>query len=399
MKSIVTKRIILIALAFVLGILFVYVLSIAGSGSKGPVQNALNGISDKIMSIENDYIFRKRTKKRKQKLEDYNLIRNDINALKNPEIILLGASDNIENESFEAIVNLEDSLKTTFPLIHIYNAWGSKPQEQFPSIAVETIIELGSTPVITWEPWLNDFDENEYTGIPLPHKRDKGCLKVIADGTYDKYIYDWAKEAAKIKQPIFIRFGHEMNDPYRYPWGPQNNDPEDFVEAWTHVRNIFKYAGANNIIWIWAPHPAYGHMDEYYPGVKQVDYIGVGVLNFGIATTWSKWWTFDQLFGTQYEKLDSFNKPIIITEFGSLNVGGDRAEWFTESLEGIVTEYTAIKSILFFHQPADNTVTDKEVSWYFIDDNKTKNAISKHIQSWPDSLSLKSLYNVKKSKN
>ena len=399
MKSIATKRIILIALAFVLGILFVYILSIAGSGSKGPVQNALNSVSNKIMEIENEYIFRKRTKKRKQKLEDYDLIKKDINALKNPKVILLGASDNIENESFEAIINLEDSLKTVFPLIHIYNAWGSKPQEQFPSIAVETIIKLGSTPVITWEPWLNDFDENDYPGIPLPHKRDKGCLKAIVDGTYDKYIYDWAKEAAKIKQPIFVRFGHEMNDPYRYPWGPQNNDPEDFVEAWTHVRNIFKYGGTNNVIWIWAPHPAYGQLDKFYPGEKQVDYIGVGVLNFGIATTWSKWWTFDQLFGTQYEKLDSFNKPIMITEFGSLNVGGDRAEWFTESLKDIVTEYTAIKSILFFHQPADNTVSDKEVSWYFIEDKKTKNAILSQIQSWPDSLSLKNLSNLKKHSN
>jgi len=397
MKSKTIKRFLIMGAALVFGLLLVFLLSIAGGKSKGPIQNILDGVANKVLDIENHYIFQKRSKKRKQKLKIFSSFKNDINALKKPKIVLLGASDEVEKESFEAIINLEDSLRTTFPLIHIYNAWGSKAQEQFPKIAVETIIELGSTPVITWEPWLDDFKEEDYPGIPEPTKRKKGCLKAIADGTYDKYVFEWAKELATIKQPVFIRWAHEMNDPYRYPWGPQNNKYEDFTDAWTHIRDIFRYAGANNAIWIWAPHPAYGHLDDYYPGEKYVDYIGIGVLNFGIATTWSKWWTFDQLFGKSYEKVDSFSKPVMITEFGSLNVGGERSEWFNDALESVATKYPAIKSVLFFHQNADKTITDKEVSWYFIEDQKSKEAIIKQLNKWPDSLKLENLqYTSKK---
>jgi len=132
-------------------------------------------------------------------------------------------------------------------------------------------------------------------------------------------------------------------------------------------------------------------LDDYYPGDKFVDYIGIGVLNFGIATTWSKWWTFDQLFGKSYEKIDSFDKPVMITEFGSLNVGGDRAQWFSNAMQSIVQKYPAIKSVVFFHQNKDKTITDKEVSWYFIEDKKTKDSIVKQLKLWPDSLKLENL--------
>jgi hypothetical protein len=64
--------------------------------------------------------------------------------LRNPPEILLGAFDNQNKESFESTINLEDTLKTTFPLIHIYTAWGSKEEQQFPALQVKAILELGS---------------------------------------------------------------------------------------------------------------------------------------------------------------------------------------------------------------------------------------------------------------
>ena len=373
-------------IALVMGLFLVFILSIAGNKSKGPIQSTIDRIANEVIALEDQYILKQRTHQRKQNLAGFNSLSADIESLKNPKMILLGASDKVENESFEAIINLEDSLKTTFQLIHIYNAWGSKAEHQFPKLAVETIQKLGSVAVITWEPWLSAFDEDEYPGIPVPEKRDKACLIAIANGTYDKYIIDWATAVKDIGNPIFIRLGHEMNDPYRYPWGPQNNSPEDFRNAWIHVHTVFEDLGVNNVIWIWAPHPSYEYFEVYYPGEEYVDYVGVGVLNFGTAVTWSKWWTFDQLLGNQYKSMVSFRKPIMITEFGSLNVGGDRAVWFADALKGMADKFTSIKSVLFFHYPADNTITDKVVSWYFIDDKETKAAIIKQIELWPDSL-------------
>ena len=179
-----------------------------------------------------------------------------------------------------------------------------------------------------------------------------------------------------------------MNDPYRYPWGPQNNSPVDFVKAWKHVRSIFDTIGVDNVLWIWAPHPAYKQFGEFYPGDKYVDYIGVGVLNFGTSVSWSKWWSFDELFGKQYDELEAYGKPIMITEFGSLSVGGNRAEWFEDALKNIPGIYCAIKAVLFFHYPDDQTITNKEVSWYFIEDSLTKESIIEQFEKWPDSLKI-----------
>jgi beta-mannanase len=80
---------------------------------------------------------------------------------------------------------------------------------------------------------------------------------------------------------VFVRFAHEMNDPYRYPWGPQHNTKEEFIAAWRHVVERFRAAGAGNVIWVWSPHVAYEYWDLYYPGDEFVDWAATGVLNFG----------------------------------------------------------------------------------------------------------------------
>lgn len=388
MKLKSTYRFLLIISAFAVGIFLVYLLSIAGSGSKGPIQNALRYVEENILKMEQTFIIDKREDQRKEKLIKFELIRNSKDALKKPNVILLGASDMSNPESYETIIDLEDSLKMVFPLIHIYCAWGSKPVEEFPALAAQTIINMGSVPVLTWEPWLSDFDETEFPGIPPVAERDKGCLKAIAAGVYDAYIIKWANGAKKVGKPLFIRYGHEMNDPYRYPWGPQNNSPQDFISSWQHIRQMFNYQQVYNVIWIWAPHPSYAGFEAFYPGDEYVDYVGIGVLNFGTVASWSKWWTFDELFTASYDKFSAFDKPIMITEFGSLIVGGDRSKWFADALRDAPTKYPDLKSILFFHYPADQTITNKEVSWYFIDDPATRDSIIEQISLWPDSLKL-----------
>jgi len=376
------SRLLYVIAAVIIGSGLVYLFTLAGNKMKGPIENLLVKTETAVEKVEQKAILEQREFKRADKLQWFVPYVTTISKLNHPQIMLLGASDNHEKESYESIINLEDSLETTFPLIHIYTAWGSKDEEQFPKLQVNAILELGSIPVITWEPWLSDFDAEDFPGIPKPEDREKNCLLAIANGTYDSYIKKWAAEAKEAKQPMFVRLGHEMNDPYRYPWGPQNNKPVDFIAAWVHVHDIFTRIGATNVIWVWSPHLAYGYYDAFYPGSKYVDYIGVGVLNYGTAVTWSKWWTFDEIFGAHYHELDSLHKPIMITEFGSLGVGGSRTKWFTDALAGIATKYTAVKSIVFYHYSADKTVSNKGLNWYFKDEAVTTKAIKKRISKW-----------------
>ncbi len=380
-------------LVLVVAVVIVVALSYAGSKTKGPISYVLSLMGNYVQETEEAVILKQRTDKRINKLYWFQLYKKNPKVLKNPPVILLGAHDNHINETFESIVSLEDSLKTTLPLIHIYQAWGSKDEQQFPLAQLKNIVKLGSLPVVTWEPWLTAFDELEYSNLRSPVERDKNGMADVAKGVYDKYIIKWAEEAKKFDNPLFLRFGHEMNDPYRYPWGPHNNKPEDFVKAWIHVYNIFKNVNANNVIWIWAPHPAYGYFEYFYPGDKYVDYVGIGTLNFGSIAAWSQWWTFDEIFGSHYKEITSFDKPIMITEFGSLSWGGDKCLWFKEALENLPQKYPAIKSIMFFHVSEDKTTTMQALNWYIKYDTTCTRMIRDEIKKW--NLSSQVYYNKK----
>jgi hypothetical protein len=72
----------------------------------------------------------------------------------------------------------------------------------------------------------------------------------------------------------------------------------------------------------------------------------------------------------------------MLAEFGSLNVGGNRAQWFADALRDMPEKYPLIKSILYFHYPADKTLTNKKVSWYFIEDQDVLDSIKSNITKW-----------------
>ena len=379
MKKVVF-RILSTLIALGIASVIIYVLSHAGKSTKGPIETAMTYTGDAVKHMEESLIMDKRSDKREDKLQWLQPYYNDKKLLVNPDRVLFGAFDNDTREGYESIIALEDSLKTTFPLIHIFTAWGSKPDERFPKDRVENIIALGSIPVITWEPWLSDFNDEEF---PCMHDkdRDKNGMRDVAAGMYDTYIKRWANNAKRVNRTIFIRLGHEMNDGYRYPWGPQNNAPADFIAAWHHVHDLFLKQGAKNVIWIWSPHPAY-ECDEFYPGDAYVDYIGAGLLNYGTVATWSKWWTFKEMFIKFYKDVAPHKKPIMITEFGSLAVGGNRARWYHDALDSLPQRYPLVKSILYFHFSKDNTTTQQTLNWYIKNDSAVTATIIKEVGRW-----------------
>src|SRR5829696_3509347 len=132
--------------------------------------------------------------------------------------MLYGAYDGALPESFAGMDALETQLRHRFPIVSLYQAWGDRPdQARFPLRAIETVDRLGSVPMLTWEPWVKDFDEALRTNLPPPREREYASLAAIARGDYDFYITPWAADAARYRKPLFLRFAHEMNDPYRYP--------------------------------------------------------------------------------------------------------------------------------------------------------------------------------------
>ena len=305
------------------------------------------------------------------KLEWFEPYRKDPQRLRHPEAVLLGAFDGGLPRTLDGVVKLEEQIGTTFPLVQLYTAWGDKPDQQFPLKAVTAIADMGSVPVITWEPWLTDFESSLHSTVALRDGRERHGLTAVAHGDYDFYVDKWARAAANFGRPILLRFGHEMNDPYRYPWGPQNNTKEEYIAAWRHVVERFRKSNANAVVWVWSPHVAYQYWKTYYPGSDYVDWVATGALNYGPIARWSQWWTFQEIFGNNYPELAAFGKPIMIAEFGSLAYGGDRAGWYRDALTDFRRRFPAVRAILFFNVKADQSATQQAVDWTFAADSMT----------------------------
>jgi len=347
-----------------LGTLFRWVSTASLRVTLTRLRGSLESLERGASELEGRLVHRARGVARRDLLKKRFPALGDAAALRSPQRLLWGAFDGGLPQTMEGFAALERQLDTAFPLVAVYQAWGDRPEHHFPEALLSTIDKLGSVPVLTWEPWVVDFDPELRTHLPPPSRRELASLAAIARGDYDFHVVKWAEEAARWGRPLFIRFAHEMNDPYRYPWGPQNgNRAEDFVAAWRHVHLLFEKKGAKNVLWIWSPHPSMPWLEYYYPGNDVVDWVGLGALNYGTVASWSRWWSFDDIVGRAYPVVASFGKPVMLTEFASLERGGDPASWYAAARVSLEKGYPAVKGVILFNQSHDDTLGGGALDW------------------------------------
>src|SRR4029078_8442886 len=102
-------------------------------------------------------------------------------------------------------------------------------------------------------------------------------LADVYNGTYDSYIREWATDAKACGHPYFLRFDHEMNGNWQFPWSEQinGNKPGEYIKAWRHVHDIFTSLGATNATWVWCPNvtgTSTTARSARYPGDSYVDW-------------------------------------------------------------------------------------------------------------------------------
>jgi beta-mannanase len=236
-------------------------------------------------------------------------------------------------------------------------AWG-QGSGQPDRAGIEEVVRKGFVPMITWEPW-------QLSAVARPENQPDFSLSAIVSGKYDDYIRRWAVGLKDIKGRIFFRPMHEMNGNW-YPWcGSVNgNTPEAFVEAWRHIRSIFRKAGSDRLAWVWSPY-AHSVPDEpqneiarYFPGVEDVDWVGLDGYNWGTSQPWSRWQSFEDIFCDGYERLTHVapGKPCMIAEAGCAEDGGSKGAWIKEAFEALRGRFTRIKAMVWFN-------IDKECDW------------------------------------
>ena len=382
----VTPRRLYIAVFFALGwlvalgVAFQFGLTSAVGAGYRRIASKLDWISQRASDAEGAALTSIRHGSRRDYLAPMQKTLGSMTALKKPDTILFGAYDAGFPKDTSGFIELESDLRFRFPIISFYSAWGDKPDQQFPMRMIETIDRLGSVPMITWEPWVTDFDPRLRPNLPAVQQREYASLNAVAKGDYDFYIVPWAKAAAAFKKPIFLRFAHEMNDPYRYPWGPQNgNRPEDFIGAWRHVHEVFEKMGATNVLWVWSPHISMPWFEYYYPGEGYVDWVGLGILNYGNVASWSRWWTFHQILEKSYATLLKFGKPMMVCELGTLKEGGEMLEWYRQAFYHLEHTYGGIKSLVFFNHPQDLTMSTRPLNWSVAQDKRATDFVAREM--------------------
>jgi hypothetical protein len=179
----------------------------------------------------------------------------------------------------------------------------------------------------------------------------------ITSGSQDAVIRAAADRMAAFGSPIFLRFFHEMDGDRR---AGTVHTPQDFINAWRHVHDIFVQRGATNVVWVWCP-TSYKFITRspwppnYYPGDAYVDWIAAdGYSWYPITGGWRSW---TQIFQAFYDWASTQSKPIMIAENGVLEdpaVSGRKAAWITDSQNVLKNRYPLIQAVLYFDVPLNS---------------------------------------------
>ena len=204
------------------------------------------------------------------------------------------------------------------------------------------VAKRGSVPEISWEPW------DSRVGLRRP--QPKYTLASIIDGRHDSYIRRFAEAVRRYGGPVRLRFAQEMNGTW-YPWSESQNGNSrgQFVKAWRHVHAIFAAAGAINVTWIWSP--VVGTIPAWqYPGPSEVDVVGLSGFNGGTILYARRWRSFTGLFDPSLDAIHALapGKPVELTEVGSTEQGGDKAEWI-RTMFAQIRRRPYIHSIIWFN--------------------------------------------------
>jgi mannan endo-1,4-beta-mannosidase len=239
------------------------------------------------------------------------------------------------------------------------------------------IFSQGSCPVITWEP----FYWNDKSGVDFQD---------ILNGEFDDYINNFARRLGALESVVYLRFAHEMNGDW-YPWSSAKVGVENYRAVYRYIKDKFDALGVDNIKWIfsinWENVPKDNDYKDAYPGDAYVDFIGIDGYNWGNSQAWSKWMSFDEIFGPIYrEVLNLYGKEIIIAEFSSTSKGGNKTKWISDAFSDI-KNMNKIRGFILFN-------VDKETDWSFPAQSRYGKALKAQLE---DSYFLGAL-NIEKDK-
>jgi len=113
-----------------------------------------------------------------------------------------------------------------------------------------------------------------------------------------------------------------------------------------------------NVKWVWAPNVPISDvpLSRWYPGADYVDVLGIDGYNWG-SVPGHRWTSPNELFGSSLDQLRELapDKPILVTEVGSAEAGGSKADWIADLVDYLDKADGVTGFVWFDH--------DKESDW------------------------------------
>lgn len=185
----------------------------------------------------------------------------------------------------------------------------------------------------------NAYNEGKILELTLQtsHSKidDSSIFYDILNGKYDEYLHQYAKNIKEFGHPVLFRLNNEMNGDWCvYSSYYFSKDTDLYKQVWKYIYRVFESEQLDNVLWVWNPNHhsmpgfAWNHSVLYYPGDEYVDIVGLTAYNTGTYYSGEKWTNFYSLYQSLYHEYSALSaKPLMITEFGSNSVGGDKVQW------------------------------------------------------------------------
>lgn len=214
--------------------------------------------------------------------------------------------------------------------------------------------------------WIRDAGSIPYIRLMLRSSAEQNVaeplfsLQAILEGQFDDDLYHWCVTARDFGTPLLVEYGTEVNGEW-FPWngvwhgggesGGYGDDdkpdgPERFADAYRHIIQMCRQAGADNLTWVFHlnandwPDEDWNAFENYYPGDEWIDWIGIS--NYGAQTPLDDYCgDFRAAMDALYPRLEALtsDKPFFIAEFGVTkgNPLCDQASWAREALTDIIS--------------------------------------------------------------
>ena len=229
---------------------------------------------------------------------------------------------------------------------------------QFAPRMLDEFRTRGIMPGLTWNPSKGPIEA--YHDRQVAINQPDCSWQAIGSGRHDKYLTQFAKDAAAYHHPFVLRILHEMDGTW-YPWGYSvngNTNPAEYVTAYRHIVDLFRKEEAANVQFVWCPcvlNPGgirkYGAMlKQAYPGDDYVDWVALD----GYSSSRNDWKSLQEVFQPSYDFITGFSaRPMILWELGAMENPADpmgRANWIKQGfLTVIPKQFPKVMVVVWFN--------------------------------------------------